>query len=1215
MKSKIKTGVGDPFWFKHSSSFSIRLVMIVAHVFTFLLVSPQFILNVHAADLNLIALIPWTGWSVGDTISGGVPLAVEYINNNATLLPGYTVKWNWKDSKCNAATAIAEATTMNTAHDADVIIGPACSTACEPTGLLAEFWDVPIISYACGLNTLSNKKLYPTFARTVGPLTKYGEAFSAFINSQGWRKVAIVTSSNSLYSSAAQAILTELAKVNVTVQAFQVFNSLQDPTSALEEVKKTNIRVICYLSAGTDMRRSVLAAKDIGIIGPEYVWLTSGEVFRDSTFTSDADSRTQEALEAIKGFIGFSSYVNETGTEFQNFLGQARTAMTTYFNAPVPADKEIFSRVAVVYDSVLLWAEAATRVIAKGGNPRSGKEVVAEYPNVKFSGISGTIALDSNFDINRDYQVFNRVPSSARATTVKTVGYYRSETNTFEAESGVAIEWPSGSTQTPLDGSCPADCTNHGSCNSGTGVCSCYDGYNGTECSTVQPADALVGTTRALAPCASTLLYKVATSGDLTVTISSSTDFETARSHIGVIFTKTYADISTPSAINFTESNFFTGSTLSRSFSIGGGSDVLYIAIKANSSLCPSSFAFNVDSASDDVSFVIVVLFVLVITFYMRRKQQDNSMHWLVNGDELVFSTEQELDSISVFSTQETQGGALGGVFSQVGKQKSGGNRDVVLFKNETVHCKHENRIKNLKFSKPALKTVNAIYYTTHYNLVKFIGMSQTPDGIVILTEHCSKGSAEDILLSDMNLDWTFQFSFILDACRGLKFLHKSNVKFHGTLKPSQVLVDSRWITKIGDSGFVRIFDLADDSSENVFSQFYTAPELLHMNRKEITDEQFQMADSYSFGMFTIEAASRKKAFDDHKLTPEDLIMSNFTPKIDENIPSMLRELINDCINTNPKSRPGMSKIYKSLALVNPSKDLNLTENIIRMLETYSRKLEENLVSHTIESQNAQHFTEILLKQLVLPSQVAKINDGFNIDPEMHSQVGVAVIELVGLEGLFKEGKEGQFLCLTSELMWNLESLMESYQVVRLSCFSNTFAIACGLEKEHTNLDHLLRLGFAFQEALSNLLERKPECSGVGIQMGINLGPCLSAVVGSASPRLFLMGNTVNDAFSIFNSSSKGKILIAKQYADLPCVKNMAHFKLEPGPDVTSPSGNKLSTMWVSKNGTMPDPSANMSVSKLSNDENEQKDVGISTEVEGLAAELGIEESEQELGK
>lgn len=60
------------------------------------------------------------------------------------------------------------------------------------------------------------------------------------------------------------------------------------------------------------------------------------------------------------------------------------------------------------------------------------------------------------------------------------------------------------------------------------------------------------------------------------------------------------------------------------------------------------------------------------------------------------------------------------------------------------------------------------------------------------------QGSIEDIMLNDsVKLGWDFRFSLLKDICRGMEFLHRSDIGSHGRLKSSNCVVDNRWTCKI----------------------------------------------------------------------------------------------------------------------------------------------------------------------------------------------------------------------------------------------------------------------------------------------------------------------------------------------------------------------------------------------------------------------------------
>ena len=57
------------------------------------------------------------------------------------------------------------------AEDLDGIIGGTCSVVCLNVALIAAAWNLPNISPSCASEQLSDKDVYPTFARPSGPIT------------------------------------------------------------------------------------------------------------------------------------------------------------------------------------------------------------------------------------------------------------------------------------------------------------------------------------------------------------------------------------------------------------------------------------------------------------------------------------------------------------------------------------------------------------------------------------------------------------------------------------------------------------------------------------------------------------------------------------------------------------------------------------------------------------------------------------------------------------------------------------------------------------------------------------------------------------------------------------------------------------------------------------------------------------------------------------
>lgn len=91
------------------------------------------------------------------------------------------LRFTWYFSQCSEPLAVGFATKLILDDKVDVIIGPPCSictllcsylrcffcTAAVVAGMLGNYYNVPIVSWAAKQNDLSDKERFPTFARTV----------------------------------------------------------------------------------------------------------------------------------------------------------------------------------------------------------------------------------------------------------------------------------------------------------------------------------------------------------------------------------------------------------------------------------------------------------------------------------------------------------------------------------------------------------------------------------------------------------------------------------------------------------------------------------------------------------------------------------------------------------------------------------------------------------------------------------------------------------------------------------------------------------------------------------------------------------------------------------------------------------------------------------------------------------------------------------------
>ena len=72
--------------------------------------------------------------------------------------------------------------------DLDAFIGDGCSVVCQPVSLLAAAWRIPVVSFGCTSDSLSDKITYPTFTRVEGTWSILAPVIKDLSGKFGWNR-------------------------------------------------------------------------------------------------------------------------------------------------------------------------------------------------------------------------------------------------------------------------------------------------------------------------------------------------------------------------------------------------------------------------------------------------------------------------------------------------------------------------------------------------------------------------------------------------------------------------------------------------------------------------------------------------------------------------------------------------------------------------------------------------------------------------------------------------------------------------------------------------------------------------------------------------------------------------------------------------------------------------------------------------------------------
>ncbi|KAK3194787.1 hypothetical protein Dsin_026097 [Dipteronia sinensis] len=161
---------------------------------------------------------------------------------------------------------------------------------------------------------------------------------------------------------------------------------------------------------------------------------------------------------------------------------------------------------------------------------------------------------------------------------------------------------------------------------------------------------------------------------------------------------------------------------------------------------------------------------------------------------------------------------------------------------------------------------VDVLSKLRHPNLVTLIGAC--PEVWTLIYEYLPNGSLEDRLTCRDNsppLSWQTRIRIATELCSVLIFLHscKPHSIVHGDLKPSNILLDTKFVSKLSDFGICRLLSYDELSSNNTTpccrtdlkgTFAYMDPEFV------ATGELTPKSDVYSFGVILLRLLTGRSA-------------------------------------------------------------------------------------------------------------------------------------------------------------------------------------------------------------------------------------------------------------------------------------------------------------------------------------------------------------------
>ncbi|XP_048242598.1 atrial natriuretic peptide receptor 2-like isoform X2 [Haliotis rufescens] len=431
----------------------------------------------------------------------------------------------------------------------------------------------------------------------------------------------------------------------------------------------------------------------------------------------------------------------------------------------------------------------------------------------------------------------------------------------------------------------------------------------------------------------------------------------------------------------------------------------------------------------------------------------------------------------------------------------------------------------SVSLTKEVLQELNQLMELKNQNVCAFVGACVDPGRILLLWEYCAKGSLQDIIWNtNIKLDQLFKFALCQDVAKGLEYIQKSPVNYHGNLKSSNCVVDSRWTCKLTDFGVPKIRSMDKASipfEENADKDLWTAPEVLRADR----NIDFQKADIYAIGVIMKEVFTRSGPYTEYPFFCSSEVVRRVRdpPSHNRFRPSAARELrqhpdlaalIEDCWSEDPSARPSAPRVVKSLTRINPSKHMTMIDNMIAMLEKYANHLEELVAERTSELDAEKGKTENLLYRMLPQSVAEDLKLGKPVKAEMFDQATIYFSDIVGFTKICGESTPIEVVNFLNALYTLFDDIITHYDVYKVETIGDAYMIASGLPMRNGD-NHIKEIADCAMDILASTatftIPHLPD-RPLKIRIGIHTGSVVAGVVGLAMPRYCLFGDTVNVA-------------------------------------------------------------------------------------------------------
>uniref|UniRef100_A0A1B0BWX4 Guanylate cyclase n=1 Tax=Glossina palpalis gambiensis TaxID=67801 RepID=A0A1B0BWX4_9MUSC len=389
---------------------------------------------------------------------GGLPLAVEAINKDPTLLPGKRLAFKAFDvGPKTGLYRVQPIRFMTQMRDENIaaFIGP--DEGCISEALLSSAWNIPMISFKCSDSLVSNKEIFHTFARTLAPASKVSKSVISLLSAFHWQKFAIVVSSKPIWGAeVARAIQEQAEAENFTITHFREIPDYIPIEETLLKMQKiidetyTTTRIYVFIGEHIAMVDFVRCMQNRQLLqNGDYIIISVDDEIYDSKRRvnimernyldpyirkekrKSLDKNSFRSVIKISMTYPLNPHIRELCSKIKEYARK--------YPFLVPYHQRVFDNISVpiyglhLYDSVMIYAKAITDLLQIGADIYDGRLVMSRIFNHSYHSIQGfDVHIDGNGDAEGNYTVITlqndgnnvNIVSSLVRMSMQPVGYF-----------------------------------------------------------------------------------------------------------------------------------------------------------------------------------------------------------------------------------------------------------------------------------------------------------------------------------------------------------------------------------------------------------------------------------------------------------------------------------------------------------------------------------------------------------------------------------------------------------------------------------------------------------------------------------------------------------------------------------------------------------------------------------------------------------------------